>query len=148
MEASLMATRASIPNNNYGLAACGTSKTPSTGLVSSFSGSSLQKITFQMVSLGSRDGASRIVMPVRAADSLPINKKVGVQSYASYAVPLETGASSIALRPLAEIFRDMNKRVPDKVLKVQLEDGVPLKYIPWYVEILSNVAIVRLVIVP
>lgn len=73
-----------------------------------------------------------MVLPVRASDSVP-GKRVVPQSYASYAVPIENQtASSITSRPLAEIFRDMNKRVPEKVLKMQLDEGVPLKYIPWY----------------
>jgi intergrase/recombinase len=56
-----------------------------------------------------------------------------VASYASYAVPLESSKeSSFITRPLAEILRDMNKRVPDKVLKVKNDNGVSLKYIPWY----------------
>jgi len=53
--------------------------------------------------------------------------------YASYAVPLETSKEpSLITRPLAEILRDMNKRVPDKVLKTRNDEGVVLKYIPWY----------------
>jgi len=53
--------------------------------------------------------------------------------YASYAVPLEASKEpSLITRPLAEILRDMNKRVPDKVLKTRNDEGVVLKYIPWY----------------
>jgi len=53
--------------------------------------------------------------------------------YASYAVPLEASKEpSLITRPLAEILRDMNKRVPDKVLKTRSDEGVVLKYIPWY----------------
>jgi hypothetical protein len=39
---------------------------------------------------------------------------------------------SLITRPLAEILRDMNKRVPEKVLKSRSEDGTEFKYIPWY----------------
>lgn len=53
--------------------------------------------------------------------------------YESYAVPLKaTEEPSLITRPLAEILRDMNKRVPDKVLKTRNDEGVVLKYIPWY----------------
>ena len=53
--------------------------------------------------------------------------------YASYVVPLEASKEpSLITRPLAEILRDMNKRVPDKVLKTRIDEGVVLKYIPWY----------------
>jgi hypothetical protein len=56
-----------------------------------------------------------------------------VVSSASYAVPLESAReSSFITRPLAEILRDMNKRVPEKVLKVKNDNGASLKYIPWY----------------
>lgn len=39
---------------------------------------------------------------------------------------------SLVTRPLAEILRDMNKRVPDHLLKTRNDNGVILKYIPWY----------------
>ncbi|CAM6085658.1 unnamed protein product [Calypogeia fissa] len=127
MEASLMAAKASIANNPIPVSALG-----------SFSGSSLQKCSFLQVSpLGGREAGGgsrsrRLVLPVWASDSIPA-KRVVPQSYASYAVPIENqSTSSITSRPLAEIFRDMNKRVPDKVLKIQLDEGVPVKYIPWY----------------
>ena len=48
---------------------------------------------------------------------------------AASAVSSETG-SSFMLRPLAEILRDLNKRVPDQVLKDREENH---KYIPWLV---------------
>lgn len=67
---------------------------------------------------------SRRLLRVSATDS---SKAV---PYASYAVPLEASNSFIT-RPLAEILRDMNKRVPDKVLKTRMDEGVTLKYIPW-----------------
>lgn len=53
------------------------------------------------------------------------------QAFGHYAVPID--AQSSITRPLAEILRDMNKRVPDKVLKFKMdEEGHELKYIPWY----------------
>jgi hypothetical protein len=69
--------------------------------------------------------ASKRLLRVSATDS---SKAV---PYASYAVPLEA-TNSFITRPLAEILRDMNKRVPDKVLKTRTDEGVTLKYIPWY----------------
>ncbi|XP_057828497.2 DNA repair RAD52-like protein 2, chloroplastic isoform X2 [Cryptomeria japonica] len=51
----------------------------------------------------------------------------------NYVVPLDNSAansSSCITRPLVEILRDLNKRVPDKVVKT---DGlIEPKYIPWY----------------
>ncbi|KAJ7529029.1 hypothetical protein O6H91_15G031200 [Diphasiastrum complanatum] len=57
-----------------------------------------------------------------------------VVPYASYVVPIDDSAgSSFITRPLAEILRDMNKRVPDKVISERVdEDGTLLKFIPWY----------------
>jgi hypothetical protein len=72
----------------------------------------------------------------RATDVSKLTTKTTTSSvapYASYAVPLESSKeSSFITRPLYEILRDMNKRVPDKVLKVKNDNGVSLKYIPWY----------------
>lgn len=54
-------------------------------------------------------------------------------SNASYAAPLEpSSGSSFMMRPLAEILRDLNKRVPDQVLKDRAGSGEHQKYIPWY----------------
>eukprot|EP01018_Ginkgo_biloba_P017628 Gb_02077 [translate_table: standard] len=48
----------------------------------------------------------------------------------NYVVPLDNPpASSCITRPLAEILRDLNKRVPDKVVKG--DGAVEPKYIPW-----------------
>ena len=47
------------------------------------------------------------------------------------AAPLDVNSgSSFMMRPLAEILRDLNKKVPDQVLKEGPENK---KYIPWYV---------------
>lgn len=76
-------------------------------------------------SVGVRTTKERRLVTVSAAmDS------VKTVPYASYAVPLESSNSFIT-RPLAEILRDMNKRVPDKVLKTRTDEGVTMKYIPW-----------------
>jgi hypothetical protein len=41
-------------------------------------------------------------------------------------------ASSGISRPLSEILKELNKKVPDSLIKVRLEDGFSMKYIPWY----------------
>ncbi|XP_010682628.2 DNA repair RAD52-like protein 2, chloroplastic [Beta vulgaris subsp. vulgaris] len=51
-------------------------------------------------------------------------KKTGVPN-SNYVVPLDKAASCIT-RPLAEILRDLNKRIPDNILKPNS------KIIPWY----------------
>ncbi|CAK9859865.1 unnamed protein product [Sphagnum jensenii] len=55
-----------------------------------------------------------------------------LSSSMALSTPFLGSPSSFITRPLAEILRDMNKRVPDKVLKVKNDNGVSLKYIPWY----------------
>ncbi|MCO5576946.1 hypothetical protein L7F22_030767 [Adiantum nelumboides] len=51
---------------------------------------------------------------------------------ASYAAPLQAAVgSSFIIRPLAEILRDLNKRVPDQVLLDKPGSTRP-KQIPWY----------------
>lgn len=40
--------------------------------------------------------------------------------------------SSGISRPLSEILQQLNKKVPDSVVKVRHENGFSSKYIPWY----------------
>ncbi|KAJ9676400.1 hypothetical protein PVL29_025091 [Vitis rotundifolia] len=36
-------------------------------------------------------------------------------------------------RPLSEILKELSKRVPDTLVKVRMEDGFSIKYIPWHI---------------
>ncbi|GMI89831.1 radiation sensitive 52-1, Organellar DNA-Binding protein 1 [Hibiscus trionum] len=36
-------------------------------------------------------------------------------------------------RPLSDILKELNKKVPDSLLKLRNEDGFNMKYIPWHV---------------
>ncbi|KAL3675157.1 hypothetical protein R1sor_025105 [Riccia sorocarpa] len=126
MDTSLLTGKLNIPSPSsvsasVTIAACSAG---SMAMTTSFRGSPLQRHCIEKIC----NGGSRVVQ-IRASDSA---KRV-VPSYANYAVPIENQTtSSFITRPLAEILRDMNKRVPDKVLKVRMDEGVPLKYIPWY----------------
>ncbi|XP_041009616.1 DNA repair RAD52-like protein 1, mitochondrial [Juglans microcarpa x Juglans regia] len=42
------------------------------------------------------------------------------------------GSSGIS-RPLSEILKELNKKVPESVVKTRLEDGFAMKYIPWHI---------------
>ncbi|GMY07984.1 DNA repair RAD52-like protein 1, mitochondrial [Fagus crenata] len=42
-------------------------------------------------------------------------------------------ASSGISRPLSEILKELNKRVPDSLVKVRSEHDFSIKYIPWHV---------------
>lgn len=36
-------------------------------------------------------------------------------------------------RPLSEILKELNKRVPDTLIRIRVEDGLSIKYIPWHI---------------
>lgn len=36
-------------------------------------------------------------------------------------------------RPVADILRELNRRVPDRLIKVRVEDGFTNKYVPWHI---------------
>ncbi|KAE9620156.1 hypothetical protein Lalb_Chr01g0000171 [Lupinus albus] len=45
---------------------------------------------------------------------------------------VEVESSGIS-RPLSEILKELNKKVPDHLLKTRLQnDGFPLRYVPWH----------------
>ncbi|KAI3787312.1 hypothetical protein L1987_41690 [Smallanthus sonchifolius] len=48
----------------------------------------------------------------------------------NYVVPLDNWSSSIT-RPLIEILRDLNKRIPDNIILKQ-DDSTQSSFIPWY----------------
>ncbi|KAI3812375.1 hypothetical protein L1987_17082 [Smallanthus sonchifolius] len=48
----------------------------------------------------------------------------------NYVVPLDNSSSGIT-RPLAEILRDLNKRIPDNII-VKQPDDTQSSFIPWY----------------
>ncbi|KAK7343210.1 hypothetical protein VNO77_11775 [Canavalia gladiata] len=63
-------------------------------------------------------------------------KKGGV-SNSNYVVPLDNSSpfsnSSCITRPLAEILRDLNKRIPDTIVKAHVPgDPSASTFIPWY----------------
>lgn len=63
-------------------------------------------------------------------------KKGGV-SNSNYVVPLDKSFpfsnSSCITRPLAEILRDLNKRIPDNIVKAHVHgDPSATTFIPWY----------------
>ncbi|KAJ6834707.1 DNA repair RAD52-like protein 2, chloroplastic [Iris pallida] len=56
--------------------------------------------------------------------------KVSAAANSNYVVPLDLKSPSFGLvRPLAEILRDLNKRVPDNIISSNPKDANP---IPWY----------------
>ncbi|CAM6030215.1 unnamed protein product [Sphagnum balticum] len=93
-------------------------------------------IAYGCPALGTNGSSSQSLLDCKSSWSSQGNGGgicAGIVSSASYAVPLESAReSSFITRPLAEILRDMNKRVPEKVLKVKNDNGASLKYIPWY----------------
>ncbi|KAJ7979712.1 Cobalt ion-binding protein [Quillaja saponaria] len=66
--------------------------------------------------------------------ALDDGKKVGVPN-SNYVVPLDKSFASTTCinRPLSEILRDLNKRIPDKIIKTQAQvDHSTTTLIPWY----------------
>ncbi|XP_057493907.1 DNA repair RAD52-like protein 2, chloroplastic [Actinidia eriantha] len=60
------------------------------------------------------------------------NKKTASVPNSNYVVPLDNSvASSCITRPLAEILRDLNKRIPDNIINT--DDAIAsTNLIPWY----------------
>ncbi|XP_041014385.1 DNA repair RAD52-like protein 2, chloroplastic [Juglans microcarpa x Juglans regia] len=67
--------------------------------------------------------------------------KKGAVSNSNYVVPLDKSFSptnsSCITRPLVEILRDLNKRIPDNIIKTSSppphdDHTVPTTFIPWY----------------
>ncbi|RHN49662.1 hypothetical protein MtrunA17_Chr6g0449001 [Medicago truncatula] len=66
--------------------------------------------------------------------------KKGVVSNSNYVVPLDdsfsfSNSSSTITRPLAEILRDLNKRIPDTLVKPPIDPSSSASssiFIPWY----------------
>ncbi|KAK6160915.1 hypothetical protein DH2020_004297 [Rehmannia glutinosa] len=55
------------------------------------------------------------------------NSKKAAAPNSNYVVPLDK--SSCITRPLAEILRDLNKRIPDNIIKTHNDQST---FIPWY----------------
>ncbi|XP_031251448.1 DNA repair RAD52-like protein 1, mitochondrial isoform X2 [Pistacia vera] len=36
-------------------------------------------------------------------------------------------------RPLSEVLKELNKKVPESLVKLRVEDGFSMKYIPWHI---------------
>lgn len=42
-------------------------------------------------------------------------------------------------RPLSDILRELNKKVPESLIKTRTEDGFTIRYIPWFALFPSSV---------
>lgn len=87
-----------------------------------------------LFSQNSYKSSNKSIMKVSGDDQS--GRMMLASSNASYAAPLDATSSpgsTFMMRPLAEILRDLNKRVPDQVLKDRSGSGDHHKYIPWYV---------------
>ncbi|KAH6765473.1 cobalt ion-binding protein [Perilla frutescens var. hirtella] len=66
------------------------------------------------------------ILALSGGDSSSSNKKAAAPN-SNYVVPLDK--SSCITRPLAEILRDLNKRIADNIIKT---NGDHSTFIPWY----------------
>ncbi|KAF5207836.1 Dna repair rad52-like protein 1 protein [Thalictrum thalictroides] len=52
-------------------------------------------------------------------------------------VPLQSTDSDVPIhgitRPLSHILKDLSQKIPDSFIKVRVEDGFSMKYVPWHV---------------
>ncbi|XP_052186748.1 DNA repair RAD52-like protein 2, chloroplastic [Diospyros lotus] len=72
-------------------------------------------------------GCKASAMRVWALDRNAGDMKAGSVPNSNYVVPLDK--SSCITRPLAEILRDLNKRIPDNIIKT---DDASATFFPWY----------------
>ncbi|KAF3440943.1 hypothetical protein FNV43_RR19229 [Rhamnella rubrinervis] len=104
---------------------CGlASKSLATKIFSSSSGcgSSMKSIIFSQRSSRScakSASSASFSSEARAKETQPDDDDVAVSSGIS--------------RPLSEILQQLNKKVPDSLVKVRVEDGFSSKYIPWHI---------------
>ncbi|XP_059658349.1 DNA repair RAD52-like protein 2, chloroplastic [Cornus florida] len=97
------------------------------------------QISNRRLKMGTRFGGRSDGINRRCIASVPVmaldrnisgsdgGKKTSVPN-SNYVVPLDK--SSCITRPLAEILRDLNKRIPDNIIKS--DDGDNSTFIPWY----------------
>jgi len=83
-----------------------------------------------------RHGRLTLTCAIERSSNGSDGKKGGV-SNSNYVVPLDNSSpfsnSSCITRPLAEILRDLNKRIPDTIVKAHVPgDPSASTFIPWY----------------
>ncbi|CAJ1977835.1 unnamed protein product [Sphenostylis stenocarpa] len=77
-----------------------------------------------------RLGTLTLKCAIERSNNSSDGKKSGL-SNSNYVVPLDN--SSCITRPLAEILRDLNKRIPDTIVKAHVPgDPSASTFIPWY----------------
>ncbi|KAF6141474.1 hypothetical protein GIB67_000855 [Kingdonia uniflora] len=73
--------------------------------------------------------------PVRKAEALAI-RAAYEQLELTLQQEIEGGGdvpTSGISRPLAEVLKELSKRVPDSLIKVRMEDGFAVRYVPWHI---------------
>ncbi|KAK7310230.1 hypothetical protein RJT34_07616 [Clitoria ternatea] len=87
--------------------------------------------------LQNRHGTLFLNCALERSSSSSSDGKKGSVSNSNYVVPLDNSSpfsnSSCMTRPLAEILRDLNKRIPDTIVKAHVPgDPSASTFIPWY----------------
>ncbi|GLU16308.1 hypothetical protein SLE2022_327470 [Rubroshorea leprosula] len=65
-----------------------------------------------------------------SAESSKVLKEAETRIEGEEDYPVPTSGIS---RPLSEILKELNKKVPDSLIKLRVEDGFTSKYIPWHI---------------
>lgn len=82
--------------------------------------------THTQISFGVPNRALKLrISALSGGDNSSSNKKAAAPN-SNYVVPLDK--SSCITRPLAEILRDLNKRIPDNIIKTNDDQST---FIPW-----------------
>ncbi|XVE70289.1 hypothetical protein DITRI_Ditri10aG0060600 [Diplodiscus trichospermus] len=66
----------------------------------------------------------------------PLRKSLSsLLRFVSYSTKSDDNAIPTAgiSRPLSDILKELNKKVPDSLVKLRVEDGFNIKYIPWHI---------------
>ncbi|KAH9330455.1 hypothetical protein KI387_002563, partial [Taxus chinensis] len=128
MDASCLINHLNVPSTHYPARSRSVLRLSHSMVGASYTSKSVR------LDLKALDKSGRGVLGIKASEkdkgSYSGNKGT---PYTNYVVSLDNPpASFYIIRPLIEILRDLNKRVPDKIVKIKEEGGSQIKYIPWY----------------
>ncbi|XP_058097543.1 DNA repair RAD52-like protein 1, mitochondrial isoform X1 [Magnolia sinica] len=68
-----------------------------------------------------------------ARSSVSKEKEVEKENFSESASEASEIPTSGISRPLSEILKELNRKVPDAFIKVRVEDGFSMKYVPWHI---------------
>ncbi|KAF2310852.1 hypothetical protein GH714_017633 [Hevea brasiliensis] len=98
--------------------------------------------TMKMKLLTARSLSSQSPLKLKQSSLVLLKLSYSSNPYSSFSSfgeterPTETESNDVLTsgisRPLSEVLKELNKRVPDSVVRERREDGFSVKYIPWH----------------